>query len=193
MKAYFSVREDISLQRNWFLDRLFDGSGTELDSRAFTYGHPLVISPKLRVSSFNDHTIAKVSPPLRVSLFKKKKGEPLHFTFTNADVPVVRSHVGELLEAVAGAGIQRIPVLVEPGTEGYEIINVVSLVDCMDTERSKSGWYCDGNDGLPNLADGPEVITDLAIDAKRAGDHHIFRVKGWHLLDCRFRCRKKGV
>jgi hypothetical protein len=32
-----------------------------------------------------------------------------------------------------------------------EIINVVSLVDCMDTEWSESGLYWDGNDGLPNL------------------------------------------
>ena len=103
------------------------------------------------------------------------------FSFTFPGVPVVSSHVGELLEAVAGPGIQRIPVLVEPGTEGFEIINVVSLIDCMDTEWTKCGSNWDASDGLPNLAGGSDVFVDLAIDAERAGDHHIFRVKGWHL------------
>jgi hypothetical protein len=58
---------------------------------------------------------------------------------------------------------------------------LVDVVNCMDTERSKSGCYWDGNDGLANFADDSDVIVAPAIDAKRAGDQHIFRVKGWHL------------
>jgi hypothetical protein len=110
-------------------------------------------------------------------------GDPLDFSFTFAGVPVVSSHVGELLQAVAGAAIQRIPVLLEPGIEGYEIINVASLVDCMDKDRTKFESYCywDASDGLPSLIDGSGVIVDLALDAERAGHHQIFRVKGWHL------------
>jgi hypothetical protein len=153
----------------------------ELNFRNFTHGKPLEITPKIRVSLYDAPAVVQATSPLRVSLFKKKMGEPLGFSFTFAGVQVVSSHVGALLEDVTRRGIQRIPVLVEPGTEGYEIINVVFLVDCMDNERTKSGWYEDGNDGLPNFADGPDVIVDLAIDAKRAGDHHIFRVNGWHL------------
>ena len=40
----------ITLQRKWFLDGIFDGSGTELDFRNFTHGQPLTISPKLMMS-----------------------------------------------------------------------------------------------------------------------------------------------
>ena len=180
-KAHFAVREDISVQGKWFLDGIFDGSGTEIDFRNFTHGKPLTISPKLRVSLYDDPAVAQVTPPLTVSLIQKKKGEPLDFSFTFAGVPVVSSHVGELLEAVAGPGIQRIPVLIEPETEGFEIINVVSLVDCMDTERTQCRSYWEANDGLPNLAGGSDVFVDLAIDAERTGDHHIFRVKRYHL------------
>ena len=55
MKAFFSVREEISLQGKWFLDGIFDGSGMELDFRNFTHGKPLAIPEWGLVSSENGH------------------------------------------------------------------------------------------------------------------------------------------
>jgi hypothetical protein len=55
MRAYFSVREDLSLQGKWFLDGIFDGSGRgaqlpELYARKAAGDHPKNQSIVIRCS-----------------------------------------------------------------------------------------------------------------------------------------------
>ena len=178
VRKYFRIDDDVHLEGRWFLNGLYDAAGTHLDSRDFTYGRAMNVGPPLHVSSWNDEKIIAVVPPLRVS--RRRDGYPLDFTFADGDMPVVTTRVGHILASLAEADIQRFPVQIDQEGSDFEIINVVSLIDCIDVERSEIQWFEEGNDVRPDLAGTPEMITKLIIDPNRVGDQcHVFRVEDW--------------
>jgi hypothetical protein len=172
---------DWGLKGRWYLKDLFDSAGTEFDPRVFTYGKLVNAGPPLMISLYNEEKIAAVQAPLTVLLDRKRRGKPLDLTFTNDDIPVATRKVADILSSLAATDIQRIPVRVESQDEDYEIINVIACVDCIDVERSDIEWYEEGNDVRPDLAGTPELITELVVDPKRTGNHHIFRLVGWEM------------
>src|SRR6266568_3295312 len=132
MREYFELVDDVEVEGRWFLNGLSDKLGRELDSRDFTYGLRLDVGPPLRVSLSDADITVDVAAPLDVSL--RRKGCSLDFTFADFDMPVVTRDVAELLADIAGNEFQRIPVTVKSSKAKYEIINVTSRIDCIDTK-----------------------------------------------------------
>lgn len=178
--AYYKLEDDVYLEGRWFLNGLRDDSGTELDSRDFTHGRFMKVSPSPSISLWNEEKIIDVNPPLRVSW--SREGKPLDFTYAAHDMPVVTARVADLIAATAASDIQRVPVRVDKLDETFEIINVISLVDCIDTERSEIQWFEEGNKVRPDLAGTPEMITKLVIDSSRTDGHNVLRPKGWDMV-----------
>ncbi len=178
---YYEVEDNLEMENRWYLNRLHDSRGVRLDDRDFTYGHSIKLDPPMRLGLWNKDATVNVGLPLKLSIYREKTAGPLDFTFTNSDMPVVTSRVAEILATVAATDIQRIPVQVEGREEPYEIINVTSLIDCIDAHRSEIQWFEAGNDIRPDLAGEPEWVQKLVIDPGRVGGHHILRPKGWDL------------
>src|SRR5258708_2414194 len=116
-RTYFELEDDLYIPGRWYINRLTDRAGVELDSRDFTYGIPVDLGPPVKASLWKGGEAVDAQPPLRVLLDPKRKGTPLDFTFTNADMLVTTSRVANLLAPIAGADIQRIPVRVESQNE----------------------------------------------------------------------------
>jgi len=180
-RAFYRLENDYSIDGRWYINRLCDREGTELDSREFADGKRVDLGPPIVAKTWKESIAIAAWPPLTVLLDPKRKGFPLDFTFSNESMPVATVAVAQLLTLIAEGDIQRIPVLVESREEEYEIINVTSCVDCIDAERSEIQWYKPGNKVRPDLAGKPEMITELVIDPDRVCGHHIFRLEGWEI------------
>ena len=91
-----------------------------------------------------------VQPPLMVT--RQRAGVPsgshipLDFTFAGNDVPVVRKSVAVLLDDICGPDVQGLPVMVEGTRADYKIVNVVSLLPCIDKVRSDiESWWTEAD------------------------------------------------
>jgi len=176
MRRYYRIEDDVDVKGRWFLDGLSDSKGRRLDSRDFIYGLSIEIGPPLRISLADQDVIVDVHDPLRVSL--RTEGIALDFTFADFEMPVVTARVAELLETICGPDIQRIAVEVPGRNSAFEIINVVPCPNCIDRQRSEVEWWTEA-DGRPEKLGKPRMVTKLAIDNRKVGEHHIFRPDGW--------------
>ena len=73
-----------------------------------------------------------------------------------------------MLEAFASWDIQRVPAQLEAGGD-IEILNVLTVLDCFDRERSEATYE----------GEKPNMVTKLRIQPEKAEGHHIFRLKDW--------------
>jgi hypothetical protein len=179
---FFELEDDLHTRGRWYLNRLTDCNGVELDSREFQYGKVVDLGPPIEAKTWKEGIQVAAQPPLKVMLDPKREGLPLDFTFTNANMPVAVSKVAETLAIVSARDIQRVPVLVEFREEQYEIINVISIIDCIDAQRSEITYYTKESTVRPDMAGEPEMILNLTIDPAKVGNHHIFRLKGWTMV-----------
>ena len=178
-RKYFEMVDDVELPGRWFLNGLYDASKRELDSRDVTYGRPLTVQPQLRWSLWNDEEVVNVISPLYVAMYRE--GKPLSFTYTNADMPVVTEDIANVLFQIAAKDFQRFPVQIEGSCERFEIINVTSLVPCLDATRTEVEWWT-VEDCRPDKLGKARMVTRLSIDPDRVGDHHIFRPLEWSVV-----------
>lgn len=156
----YRVEIDAARQDQWYLSNPHT-SGVELDPRVFTRC--------VKVDPVPSDLVVKVG----------QAGSPIEFNLAAFDMPVVTKDVGELIERVAPADVQRIPALVE-GTDGtYEILNVLNAVDCIDQERTR-GTRWDWSDGRPEMSGKYRMIVDLRVRSQGL-QHKIFRVAGWEI------------
>ena len=143
----------------WFLRAPLDANSKEVDPRTFTSG--------VRSTSSGVLTI-----PVR------QWGTPMDFTLADFSMPVVRKYVGDVLEQVAPGDLQRIPARVVSRPEDYEVLNVISVVNCLDEARSEvSRWTQE--DGRPEKVGQYRMVTNLHVDPRRVGKAQVFRIDGW--------------
>lgn len=179
-RTYFELEDDLCYENRWHLAGLFDRNGTELDAREFTYGKPLDVGPPLRTFLWNEDEIVEAQAPLRVDLHSD--GVSLDFTYTTDNMPVVTSTVADIFSRFAGSHIQRLPVWIVGSSHKYEIINVISRVNCIDWEKSEIELWQKGNKVRPDLAGKPHVIRKLLIDPSAVDHHqHVFRLQDWEI------------
>ncbi|SFR71262.1 hypothetical protein SAMN05428960_0358 [Mitsuaria sp. PDC51] len=159
MRFYRLIADPDSSHR-WFLDSPKTLSGEQVDPRIFTYG--FAVEPQ---------------PPLVVPV--DQDGERIGFNFAAFDMVVTPAAINEKLGSLAGAAIQRFPVLTD-SDEAFEILNVCDLVECLDETRCHvTRWT--PSDGRPEKIGEYRMVVGLKIDANRAAGHHIFRVAGWSI------------
>ncbi len=161
-RLWFDSRD----RAQWFLGDPKDASGREVHHPyTFTRGQRLEVPDGLVVPVDN-------------------AGHALDFSFGSFDMPVVTEPVGALLDAMAAAGVQRIPVRVEGRSERYEILNVVTVIDCIDRDRTIGDLWteedCDPEeDGDAEEIGGYRMVFELRLDPGRVGGARIFRPAGW--------------
>ncbi len=168
----------------WALGPPWDAVG-ELEPGAFCQGERLGIAGELTIPS--------------------RPGRPLELTLSYG-VPVATERIASLLGELAAADLERFPARVEsmPGT--YEVLNVISMIDCIDRERTVGqllipgeGWKTGTLSSLATTFVGdPEpdldesagynmeglsyAIDELRLDTTGIEGARIFRVKGWRDL-----------
>lgn len=105
-------------------------------------------------------------------------GRQLDFFLTSFAVPIATVRLAGAVAGVAGADLQRIPVLIDNAT-GYEVLNALRVIKCVDEQRSEFiKWTKD--DHRADKAGQYRSVTRLLLDAKLVPEHaQIFRIDGW--------------
>jgi hypothetical protein len=180
---YYELEDDVFIKGRWYLNGLFDGNGVELEARVLRYGNQIDAGPPLLLPRWNSLDLIETQSPLTISRQRmddiSKATMPIEFTFAGHDVPVVTKSVAQLMASICPSDIQRFPVMVEGSQQEYEIINVVSLLPCIDKARSDIELWWTTEDNRPDKIGDPKSIRKLVIDPHNAVGHHIFRPVGW--------------
>jgi len=145
----------------WLLDEV-ECSAEPIDGRIFTYGRPL---GPLGPLSIKVHT----------------EGEPLDITFALHMVPIVTRQVADVFERFAPGAIQCFPVQVGDIREGYEVLNVVRMVDAVDRERSTYRLW-KPEDERPDKLGGFRGFDHMVLKKDLPSDAHAFRLQGWKVV-----------
>jgi hypothetical protein len=86
--------------------------------------------------------------------------------------------MADVIERTAPNDLQRIPVVIDGEQGGWEIINVLPCVDCIDRQASLMQYYPADH---PAKAGKPRGVIRLVLDPSRIGSHHIFHPKDWRV------------
>lgn len=153
---------DVEAPNRWYLasPRSYN-TGDRIDPRIFTAGKV--------VDSFQ---------PMVIGM--RRAGIPLNITYADFDLPIVDKPTAGLLEHEAEHDLQLIPITVEGSEEEYRILNVTSLVDCLDLASSEIQWWTLA-DGRPEKVGMPRMIATLKIDHSKVMDQRIFRIANWKI------------
>ncbi|MBI4924146.1 MAG: hypothetical protein HY834_20615 [Devosia nanyangense] len=108
-------------------------------------------------------------------------GVVVDFNFAPFDMLVVRASLGEAIEALAGAAVQRLPVTLAGQPNVFEILNICQRVPCVDEERSSYVRWTDA-DGRPDKVGQFRYFKRLRVDSALAQGHHLFRIAEWSIV-----------
>jgi hypothetical protein len=161
-KSIFQIHPDHEgYPDQWFLDEPVNMMGDEIDEREFTRA-ALYVGPL----------------PARVPVYKA--GRVLAFNLAAFDMPVVSGGVAEALSRIAPHDVQMFSVEVDGMQERYHIVNALRSFDCLDEARSEFTRWKE-EDGEADRIGQYHTIATIRIDPARTGNHHIFRIKNWHV------------
>jgi hypothetical protein len=96
----------------------------------------------------------------------KKPGPELRFTIGNFGTPVVEESLAFAIQNMCGPDVELINAKIDSKNK-YYILNVVSLIDCIDKQKSELSYKKDGS----ILA-----MPKLSIMKEAAWPHHMFKV-----------------
>jgi hypothetical protein len=154
---YYDLTDDMHLNGRWHLGRVFNDEGC--DDSDFKMG---------RLAQIRSRPIVELSVP----------GVPLDFSLTGINVPVISARFAEVLRPVVGADVQFIPTQVGD-RHGYEIMNVLRLIDCIDESRSEFIKWTE-KDHRADLAGQYRAVPKLKLASERIPSNvNIFRIKYW--------------
>jgi hypothetical protein len=144
-----------------FLGDPVDENRQPVDPRLFTYAEEFV-------------------GPLPIEVPVVEGGPRADFNFAAFSMLVVKESINAAIAAAFNPRIQRFPVQIEGGIAGYEILNVLEIVECFDFEQSKF-MVQPGFVGKPERAADLFGVFKMRIDPARAAGHAIFRVAEWRV------------
>jgi hypothetical protein len=154
---YFEVRNDVYDPYRFYVGKV-SGPAVHQCGDEFTWGEPVEEMP----------LIADV----------KIDGRALDFTFGDFDVPLVRMELVERLRPSMSREVQWLPIAVRGVEATYSVMNVLQVIDCLDTDRSE-GAYWGPEAEIEDFRGKPIYLTKLAVSPDRIGKAAIFRVKDW--------------
>ncbi len=158
---YFRVLADPKSADRWFLDEPIAANHESLDARDFTQGKNY-LGP--------DPVIVPV----------QRDGSRVPFNFAAFDMPVLSKELVDEIIQLAPDDIVSYPALINATIPGFEIVNVVSTVKCLDEEKSEIQWW-KPEDGRPDKVGHYRMVTKLRIAPALVQARHIFRIKGWEI------------
>ena len=107
--------------------------------------------------------------PLHTRTYSQGPHTGLHLG--DGGVLFARHDVAEMLVRIAGASIQRLPVVIDQQSADYEVINVLGFRDCIDQRRAVGPRW---SEERPNAGDF-QYLAKLPILADRLVDCRICR------------------
>jgi len=159
MTKFYRLLADPEATSRWHIKAPVDALKNEVDARLFTQS-------------------TKYQGSLSLVMPLRRRGDLVDFNFGDFDMVVTPEGLNVELEHMLSPQIQRIPVKIENGGRGFEILNVLDVVKCVDEQRSEfTKWT--NSDGRSDKVGKFRMITRLRIDAKAASAHHLFRVAEW--------------
>jgi hypothetical protein len=157
MTRYYELKDDVRIPKRWHLGEVVSPAGDEPRLRA---GIPLPVGCR----------------PLRLDL--TQIGKPLDYCLTSFAVPIGRTSLAQAIASVASGDLQRIPVEI-PGHEGFEVLNAIRVLKCLDEGRSEFVKWTE-KDHRADLAGQYRMVTTLKLLAGEVPRNaHFFRVEGW--------------
>lgn len=105
-----------------------------------------------------------------VEILITRDGRALDYTETSLANPVVSARTARLLEGAAPGEVQFIDVKIDGRHRGYEALNILDHIDCLDKKLSVL---------FPPKKDGRQAVMEAAINSKKAGSRRIFRLATW--------------
>jgi hypothetical protein len=114
---YYAIWEDGRIRSRWHLD---DVTSARLEGEEVAY---LLTSGRRFTEPTVDVELQYPAPPM-------------DFTITAFAVPIVSSKVAAAIESHARGDVQRVPAAIK-GHFGFEALNVLRLVDCIDESKSE--------------------------------------------------------
>jgi hypothetical protein len=112
--------------------------------------------------------------PVHVKLLKD--GLPLDLSANSQCTWIASPRARQVLESVAPAAVQYIPLNVPGGSEPYFIANIIKRVACLDEKMSLVERWQPNNPIRPDLVGQVSTVIDLHIDPARAAGEHLFRL-----------------
>jgi hypothetical protein len=124
----------------------------------------------------------------------KRAGRALDVTFGGGRNIVVTERIGALIDTLAPGDVQRIPAQVEGSDEPYELLHVLTRIDCVDSEHTRAqakneeGRYESGTlAALAHLIDRDNLYRhvmshNMTLDPNGIEGPRIFRVVDWDLF-----------
>lgn len=160
MTEYYWLFMELEIPGKWYLNHILGPDGKKILPSTFIQGRP-------------------VDPLPELTIIPNVVGNPIDFTLTTFQVPVVSSAFAEIIAVMDAEAIQRIPVTISPSTAGFEILNVIRTVACFDYEKSRFTTYGEYH---PMEKQGKiSAIVDLRIFPEKTKGYHIFRLEEWIL------------
>lgn len=162
MNAYYwIIADDKKGFPRWYLRAPVDEAGRAIDARRFVAG-----------KEFSGDS------PLFMAL--RIFGPRMDFNFADFDAVVTRRELNEELLSRFKINAQRIPVKIEKTGEGYEILNVLDCLHCIDEAASEFTRFGE-NDGRPDKVGKYLMFIRLRINGDMVMGHDLFRVDEWPL------------
>ena len=104
-------------------------------------------------------------------------GRRVDFNPTAFGAMVVSRRMADRFEQISPCEIQRIPANVEGESGEWEVINVLSCLDCIDEKASRIQYFPTNHP----KSGKPRSIFPLVLDSSRIGRHHVFHLKDWRV------------
>jgi hypothetical protein len=153
---YFELVDDVHVPSRWHLGEIMLTDGAQPD---LTGGVTISLSAELFVEVTH-------------------RGQPLDFCLTSFAVPVARGALAAAIASIAGSDIQRIRLHVE-GYSGFEVLNAVRVVQCLDENKSAFVKWTARDHRLDLIGQYQDVMKLCLNPTFIPDDAHFFRVQGW--------------
>lgn len=154
---YYQIFADVDRPDRWWLGIPRDTSGREVNVWDFLRGE------ELRINN------------LQIPI--DEEGEELDITWAPFDIPIVSQKCGEIIRSVAPQSVQLIPASL-PNARQVLVVNILSIVDCLDYERSSLSVY-PSDYYRKDLVGKPQAVLRLMIRPDKTQGMHLFRVANY--------------
>jgi hypothetical protein len=93
-------------------------------------------------------------------------------------VPVLSSHAAQVLRPLARDEIELIPACIEGEAADYFVLNILSVVKCLNEHKTRYVKKWTANSSRPERAGGYSMLLGIVIDPSDAVGHNLFRLGG---------------
>lgn len=161
MAEFYELFFEVRIKGAWYLSDVIDEDGHEVPGSHFCRG------------KYFDRTT-------KLTIVPNVMGRPVDFRETSFGVPIVSKSFANAVEKIDSSAIQRIPVTVAPSTNGYEILNILPMLDCIDYDHTPLERWTEDGYILPEKVGRIKGIFKLRIRPEETNGHHIFRLAEYH-------------